>query len=380
VITGYGVVSHAGRGVAAFWEALTAAREAGLHWSPDDGAPFFVAPVPESYRPPATIPRNLVHFLDRPATIALDAALQAVEMAGLASHGDARRVGLADGLPYRAPGQPAVFVPYGHTVARALGVRGPVAVLAGAEASGLAAIVAAARTVASGEADVVIAGAAQGIQRPLAEHFAAQGWAADAPARPFDRDHAGAVPGEAAAYLVIEAEAHARGRGAVALARVAGHALAFDSAVEPLEFSSAPEIGRVEQLALAAAGYLQQQVDLVVSSGDGRQPVDFGEGYALRHTFGRHAHYVSLATVAGTVGATLAASGVLSAVAAVEALRRQQVFPIAGFATAEVDLDLAYVTATRPEKLEAAMVTAAGVGGTNAALLLARGDTSSLSA
>lgn len=364
------MVCHAGRGPAALWEALVAGRPAGRDWSPDDGDAFFAAPVPDGYRPPATIPRNLVHFLDRPATIALDAALQAIEMAGLASGGDARRIGLADGLPYRAPGQAAVFVPYGHTIARALGVRGPVAVVAGAEASGMAAIATAAGLVAAGEADAVIAGAAQGLQRPLAEHLVAQGWSAGGPAHPFDREHSGTVPGEAAAYFVIESPVSARERGATPLARVAGHAITFDSTVEPLAFSAAPEIGRVQQLTLAAAGYLQQQVDLAVSTADGRPPVDFGEGYALRHTFGRHAHYVSLTTPAGTCGSTLAAAGPLALVAAIEALRRQHVFPIAGFATAEPDLDLAYVTTARPEKLGAALLTVAGVGGTNAAVLL----------
>jgi 3-oxoacyl-(acyl-carrier-protein) synthase len=179
--------------------------------------------VPEHYRPHVDIPRNLVHFLDRGALFALDAALQAVASAGLgAGAGDARRFAVADGLPYRAPGQATLFVPYGHAVGRALGVRGPVTTSGGAEASGMGAIAAAARMIARNDADVVVAGAAHALKLPLCEHLRAQGFASKTGARPFDVAHNGFVPAEGAAYIVIEAEGHARERGAEILAHIAG--------------------------------------------------------------------------------------------------------------------------------------------------------------
>ncbi|MCC6416995.1 MAG: hypothetical protein IT429_01965, partial [Gemmataceae bacterium] len=108
--------------------------------------------------------------------MALDAALQALTMAGLGpGAGDARRFALCDGLPLRAPGQATVVVPYGHLVARALGVRGPVLALAGAEASGLLAVVAAARLIRDGAADVVLSGAAQPLQAALLNHLESLG-------------------------------------------------------------------------------------------------------------------------------------------------------------------------------------------------------------
>jgi len=163
-------------------------------WSPDDAEPaFFAAAVGEDYRPNPNIPRNLVHFLDRGSLLALDAALQAIDSAGLgAGAGDSRRFAVVDGLPYRAPGQPAIFVPYGHLVARALGIRGSAVSLAGAEASGALAIAAAARMVAQGDADVVVAGAGQGLQRALLEHLPSQG--AATPPSPLDAAHAGSSP------------------------------------------------------------------------------------------------------------------------------------------------------------------------------------------
>lgn len=342
-------------------------------WSPDDAEPaFFAAAVGEDYRPNPNIPRNLVHFLDRGSLLALDAALQAIDSAGLgAGAGDSRRFAVVDGLPYRAPGQPAIFVPYGHLVARALGIRGSAVSLAGAEASGALAIAAAARMVAQGDADVVVAGAGQGLQRPLFDHLQAQG-ASAAPARPFDAAHAGFVPAEGAAYLVIESEAHARERGATTAARIAGIGETFDSAVEPLALSDATEVGRTMQAALAAAGYLQNQVDLFVAGADGRQSYDFADGYGAMRTFGRHAYFAGVTTIAGTAGQSLAAGGPLSLVAALEAMRRQEVFPIGGFETAEKDLELAYVKAARQERVDCVMVSAMGAGGSNVVVLLAR--------
>ncbi len=374
MITGYGAVSSAGSGIAAAWAALERGAATGRDYDPDGAGPSFVAAaIPDDYGPNPGIPRNLAHFLDRGALLALDAALQAIESAGLsAGAGDSRRFAVADGLAFRAPRQPTLFVPYGQLVARALGVRGPVIETGGQEASGMAAIVAGARLIAQNDADVVVAGAAQALQRPILEHFASQGLAASGPPRPFDAAHAGLLPGEGAAYVVLESEAHARERGAAVLGRVTGVGEIFDPSAEPLEISGAPEAGRAMQGALGDAGFLQNQVDLTVSCADGRPAVDFADAYGLRRTFGRHSHYAGVTTVAGTLGHALAASGPLSLAAALEAMRRQRVFPIAGFETAEQDLELAYVREARDERLDCALVTSMGVGGTNVSVILTR--------
>lgn len=329
--------------------------------------------IPDDYHPNPGIPRNLAHFLDRGALLALDAALQAIEAAGLgAGAGDSRRFAVADGLAFRAPGQATLFVPYGHLVARSLGVRGPALELGGQEASGMAAIAAAVRLITQDQADIVVAGAAQALQRPILDHLASQGAASGATARPFDVAHAGLLPAEGAAYLVVEAEGHARERGAAVLGRIVGVGELFDPSAEPLAISDAPEAGRVMQAALGDAGFLQNQVDLTVSCADGRSAVDFAEGYGLRRTFGRHAHYAGVTTVAGTIGHALAASGPLSVAMALEAMRRQRVFPIAGFETAEQDLELAYVREPRAERIDCVLVTSMGAGGTNVSLILTR--------
>lgn len=366
------MVSTHGSGNGAAWDALRQGLTAGRDWTPDGSeTSFFAAPIPEDYGTHPDIPANLSHFLDRGSAMALDAALQAIASAGLgAGAGDSRRFAVADGLAYRAPGQPTLFVPYGHAIARALGVRGPVLSFGGAEASGMEAIIGAIRLIARGEADIVIAGAAQALQPAILTHLAEQGASAMGPATPFDQRHAGLVPAEGAAYLVIESEQHARERGATPLATLAGAAELFDSATEPLAMPDAGEAGRAIQLVLGSAGFLQNQVDLVVSCADGRPGVDFADGFGILRTFGRHAYYADVTTVSASLGHALAASGPLSVALALEAIGRQQVFPIAGLETPETGLDLAYVRHSKDEHLDCVLVTSMGVGGTVGGVVL----------
>ncbi|GAB4327863.1 MAG: beta-ketoacyl-ACP synthase II [Dehalococcoidia bacterium] len=374
VVTGYGVATTRGSGIEPAWEALAAAQPAGRDYTPDGGTrPFFAAPLPDDYRPAGMIPRNIHHVLDRGSLLALDAALQALAAARLEhGAGDARRFAVADGLAYRAPGQATLFVPYGHLIARVTGVRGPVVVTGGAEASGMAAIAGAVRLVVRGEADVAIAGAAQALQEPVLAHLASQGWTAPMQARPFDVDHAGFVPAEAAAYVVVEDEEHARARGVEPIANIAGVGETFDPLVEPLETSGPAEAGRAMQNALANAGYLQSQVDHVVSCADGRPAVDAAEAAGLMRTFGRHAYYAGVTTAAGALGHALAASGPLSLVLALASLQRQQVTPIAGFERGPDGVEVTYVREARAERLDCVLVTSLGLGGTNVSVLLQR--------
>ena len=373
-MTGYGAVTAYGSGIEPMWAALAEGRSPARDWSPsDDATSFRAGPIPDDYRPHPEIPRNLTHFLDRGSMIGLDAALQAVEAAGLsAGVADSRRFGVVDGLAFRAPGQATLFVPYGQLVARTLGVRGAVLGLAGAEASGLAAVAEAAASVRRGEADVVVAGAAQALQPPVLEHLAEQGLIAPETGHPLDRVPDGCVPAEGAAYVVVEGAEHARARGARAIARIAGATVTFDPLAEPLEPSDPSEAGRAIQAALGGAGYLQNQVDHVASCADGRAGRDASEAVGLTRTFGRHVYYASVSAPAGALGQTLAASGPLSLVYALEGIRRQQVAPTAGFREPPERSDLSVVREPRDERLDCVLVTGLGLGGTNVSVLLQR--------
>ncbi|GEM_PF-2249291 len=373
-MTGYGAVTAYGTGVEKLWKALVEGQSPATNWSPEDSPDTFRAgPIGDNYRPHPRIPRNLAHFLDRGSMIGLDAALQAVEAAGLtAGIADSRRFAVTDGLAFRAPGQATLFVPYGQLVARALGVRGKVMSLTGAESSGLSAIAEAAGIVAQGEADVVVAGAAQALQPAVLAHLAQQDMIAPEEAHPLDAHPNGCIPAEGAAYIVVESENHARERGATVHARIAGATRTFDPLAEPLDPSDATEAGRSMQAALGAAGYLQNQVDHVASCADGRAYRDASDAVGLTRTFGRHVYYASVTAPAGALGQTLAASGPLAMTYALEAMRLQQVAPTAGFQESPERSDLSIVRKTREERLDCILVTSLGLGGSNASVLLQR--------
>ena len=236
----------------------------------------------------------------------------------------------------------------------------------------MAALAAAVRIVGRGDADIVLAGAAQALQEPLLDHLRAQGLSSRQPALPLDVDDAGFVPAEGAAYFVVESEEAASSRGATAVATVAGVGSTFDPLAEPLATSRADEAGRAMQSALGNAGYLQNQVDHIVSCADGRPTLDASEASGIMRTFGRHAYYAGVSTVAGTFGHALAASGPLSIVYGLEAMRRGRVTPIPGFAKGREGLELTYITEPRDESISCVLVNSLGLGGTNISILLQR--------
>jgi 3-oxoacyl-[acyl-carrier-protein] synthase II len=89
-------------------------------------------------------------------------------------------------------------------------------------------------------------------------------------------------------------------------------------------------------------------------------------------TFGRHAFFAGVTTAAGALGHALSASGPMDLVAGLEAMRRQEVFPVAGFEKPEDGIELAIVREARPERLDCVLVSSLGTGGTGAAVLLQR--------
>ncbi len=362
LITGAGAVTLRGSGIARAWEAVLAGELADAH----------VADLPGDYAPRVGMPPE-ARSLDAGSLISLDAALQAVEAAGLGSGaGDARRFGVACGLAFRAPGQAALFVGYGQMIARVLRTRGPVLETAGAEASGATAIAAGSGLIATGEADVVIAGAGQALQEPVTDHLRAQHQVTGGYPRPFDAGSDGFLPAPGAAFVVLEAADHAAERGWAGVVELEGLGHAFAPDVEPLATPGSTEVGGAIQGALASAGIVQSQVDLLVSSADGRAEMDRAQSGGVTRTFGTHAGYVPLTSVTGSLGQTLAASAPLSIVMTVEALRQQRVFPIAGFESAGAGPALGYSLKAAPAGLERAIVTSSGLGGTVAAFALKR--------
>lgn len=378
MITGCGVVSPFGAGVAAFWESLLAGRSA-------------VAPI-RGFAADDLVPNVAaeVHGVadgdpDRAGAFALRAAGEALAEARLDRPAPDARWGVAlgttlggmhlhelwdAGQPPPLPGLAAVPY-YGPAVrlARRVGCRGPVATAQLACASGTQAIAWAARWVRDGRADVVLAGGTDLLCRFVVAGFNSLRATADT-ARPFDRRRQGLVLGEGAAVLVVESRAHAAARGAAPLAVLRGAGAAADAVHMTAPDREGGGAARAIGAALRDGGVAAAAVGLVSAHGTGTVYNDAMEAAALGRVFA--GHRVPVNSIKGAVGHTLGAAGALEAVMCVQALRTGRIPPTAGLeepdpACADIDL---VVGVARTGPIAVAVSTSSGFAGANAALVL----------
>ena len=261
-------------------------------------------------------------------------------------------------------------------VAVASGARGPCLTIAAACASGAAAIVVAAQQILTGAADVMIAG---GAEAPLNAVVLAQLRAAGVlgshtdPARtcrPFDVTRNGLVPGEGAAFLVLESLESARGRGARVLARLAGWALGSDAESRLGSDKDGEELHRVMHEALVAAGLEPRQVSCVSTHGTGTVLNDLAEARAIARLFGPQG--VPCSATKPVTGHCLGASAAIEAVLSVRMLVEQVIPPTAN--CVELDPECAVdlvVEKPRAAPVSAVMSNSSGFWGNHASVILA---------
>ncbi len=263
-------------------------------------------------------------------------------------------------------------------VAIDLGVHGPVNASALACASGTAALLDARRLIATGEADVVIAGGADaGICRSMLAGLALMGPLSernDDPAgasRPFDGERSGFVFGEGAVVFVVESAAHAAARGARGYGTIAGGALTSDafhmSAPEPTGAYAAAAIAG----ALRNAGVAPEELDFICAHGTATRANDAAETKAIRMALGDAADRVPARSPKSMVGHLIGAAGALSVMSCLLAMRDSVLPPTINLTTPDPDCDLDYVPLhARPAEVRTAAANAFGFGGQNCVVVV----------
>jgi 3-oxoacyl-(acyl-carrier-protein) synthase len=254
--------------------------------------------------------------------------------------------------------------------ARQLGALGPCATVSTACSSGAMAIAAAAELIEQDEADVVLAGAADGLCRLTLNGFGSLLLLDPNGCRPFDAHRAGISLGEGAAMLVIESEATACARGAVILARLDGWGASCDAFHPTAPHPEGRGALAAMQTALGRNQLQTSEIGFVSAHGTGTPDNDLMESRALRRLFGDRLPPV--ASVKRFFGHTLAASGAIQAVLCVQALREQAVPANLGFVEADAQLGLEPVRAFRPHSMSRVLSNSFGFGGNNVALVFAR--------
>ncbi len=238
--------------------------------------------------------------------------------------------------------------------------------------SGANAIMLGAAWIRAGVSRCVIAGGADGLCRLTYAGFGALSAMDAGPCRPFDHRRAGLNLGEGAGFVVLEAEEHARARGAVSLAELRGWAIGAEAHHITNPESEGLTAARVMNSALRSAGLSPNDIDYINAHGTATPLNDSMESAAIRACFGESARSVAVSTIKGQIGHTLGAAGGIEAAVTVMTLARGIVPPTAGLEEVDPVCDLQHVTQARPMPVRAAMSNSFGFGGTDTSLVFTR--------
>jgi 3-oxoacyl-[acyl-carrier-protein] synthase-1 len=415
VITGSGAVCGAGTHPAAIWDALATGRSAIAPIQAWDagGWPHPMAAEIVGVEARTLVPDRKLHkLIRRTDMLGLYAGSQAIDASGFAAHRDALEGDAAEKYSDRC----GVFVGSGggayqtqydffplmteagdslEAFGRELGatvnpmwllrtlpnnvlchigirygLKGTNACITNHSASGILAVIEAAAALREGEADRAVAIAHDAPIEPQAVmYYGRVGLLAKEALRPFDAGRDGSLMGEGAAALVLETEASARERGVPVLGEVLGGAEASEGLGLLAIREDGGALARAIELALARAGFGTTDIGMIVAHGNGTAQSDASEGEAIRSVFGGAAPPVT--SFKWSYGHLLAASGMIDAVMALEALRRRSVPGIATLRELDPALEgLPVSSAAQAPRGDVALVLCRGFAGTNSALLL----------
>jgi 3-oxoacyl-(acyl-carrier-protein) synthase len=257
------------------------------------------------------------------------------------------------------------------------GLLGPNLTYSTACSSSAVAIGEAARRIATGEVDLMIAG---GSEAPL-NYGTLVAWDAlktlatadpndvGSSCKPFARDRTGLVLGEGASIVVLEDWEHAQTRGARVRAELVGYGLYTDSAhiTRPSVEGQAAAMRR----ALESAAMRPDEIDYINAHGTATLANDTVETAAIKNVFGARAFRIPVSSTKSMHGHLLGAAGALEFVASIIALEQQTIPPTINLHVPDPECDLDYVpgVARTGVKLGAAMSNSFAFGGTNAVLI-----------
>lgn len=192
----------------------------------------------------------------------------------------------------------------------------------------------------------------------------------DSVPQPFDRNRDGLVMGEGAAVLVIERESHARARGAVILAELAGYGSTADAFHVTAPHEQGEGGAAAIRMALESAGANPEGVGYISAHGTGTPLNDLSETRAIKAAFGADLAYrVPISSTKSMTGHMMGATGALEAIFCVQAVREGILPPTIHYQTPDPECDLDYIpNQAREKKIELAISNAFGFGGHNAVL------------
>lgn len=257
------------------------------------------------------------------------------------------------------------------------GLRGPNLAVVTACTTANHSIGEAGRLIEYGDADIMIAGGAECAISKLgvggfcaARALSGRNEDPQGASRPWDKDRDGFVIGEGAGVLVLEEYEHARARGARIYCELAGYGMSADAnhITAPCEDGA----GAIRCMAntLRNAALNPDQVDYINAHGTSTPLGDIAETVAVKSCFGDHAKKLAVSSTKSMTGHLLGAAGGIEAVFSVLAIRDQVAPPTINLHEPDPQCDLDYVPNTaRPMNISVALSNSFGFGGTNGSLV-----------
>nr|WP_272888467.1 beta-ketoacyl-ACP synthase II [Stutzerimonas stutzeri] len=405
VITGMGMLSPLGNDVPSSWQGILAGRSGiGLieHMDLSAYSTRFGGSV-KNFDVEQYLPAKEARKLDLFIQYGLAASFQAVRDSGLEIiDANRERIGVAMGsgiggltniensckaLIEQGPRRISPFFVPGSIINMVsgflsihLGLQGPNYAIATACTTGTHCIGMAARNIAYGEADVMIAGGSE----MAASGLGIGGFAAaralstrnEDPAsasRPWDKDRDGFVLSDGSGALVLEELEHAKARGAKIYAELIGFGMSADA----FHMTSPPDDGagaaRCIRNAIVDARIDPAQVDYINAHGTSTPAGDKAEAAAIRTVFGDHAYDLSVSSTKSMVGHLLGAAGSVEAIFSVLAIRDKVAPPTINLDEPGEGCDLDFVPhEAKPRTIDIAVSNSFGFGGTNGSLVFRR--------
>ncbi|ELX8380393.1 beta-ketoacyl-ACP synthase II [Providencia vermicola] len=406
VVTGLGMLSPVGNTVESSWKAVCDGQS-GIslieHFDTTNHATKFAGVVKDFNYEDYGISRKEARKMDPFIQYGIAAGYQAIKDAGLeVTEANATRIGLAIGsgigglgliqenceaLQHGGPRKVSpFFVPStiinmvaGH-LSIMYGFRGPSISIATACTSGVHNIGHAARMIAYGDADVMLAGGAEKATTPLgvagfgaARALSTRNDDPQAASRPWDKDRDGFVLGDGAGIIILEEYEHAKARGAKIYAEVSGFGMSSDA----YHMTSPPENGEGAALAmmnaLHDAGIEANDVDYINAHGTSTPAGDLAEAQAVVSVFGEDTNVLVSSTKSMT-GHLLGAAGAIESIFTILSLADQIVPPTINLENPDEACKLDFVPgeARKVENMEYALCNSFGFGGTNGSLIFRR--------
>jgi len=403
VVTGLGLVTPLGIGVAESWKNLCAGKSGVAEITRFDASDFQtkIAAEVKDFHAEDFLPAKEAKRTERFIAFAIAAARMALEDSGLViDDANSNRIGVMTGcglgglgilestcetLAKRGPRRVSpFFIPMmiGNMapgmISIHLGAKGPNTSIATACAAGAHGVGDSYNMIRYGRADAMITGGVEAVVNPTCiagfnamKALSTRNEEPEKASRPFDRDRDGFVVGEGSGIMIAEELDHALKRGAHIYAEIVGYGMSgdgFHMTAPPPDGSGAV---RCMLAALEDAGIQYNEIDYINAHGTSTPLNDLYETRAIKTVFKEHAHKLPISSTKSMTGHLLGGAGGIETVFTALTIAEGVIPPTINHDNAGDECDLDYVpNVMRKTAVTHAMTNSFGFGGTNASLIL----------